>query len=48
MVFVSDQSNGLDVLDDNDGIVYPLIFFTIIYFEGLTVQLECFDRSILG
>ena len=36
MVFVPDQSNEVDVLDDDDGSVSP----DLPYFEGLTVQLE--------
>ena len=37
-----DQSNELSVLDGDDGCVF------LDYFEGLTIQLEYFDRSVLG
>ena len=47
MASVPDQSNEFSVFDDDDGSV-SLILFTILIFEGLTVQLEYFDHSVLG
>ena len=41
-----DQSNELSVLDDYDENLPPR--FSLPYFEGLTVQLECFDSLVLG
>ena len=43
MESVPDQSNELGVLDGDDGSVSP----DLPYFEGLAVQLEFFDRSVL-
>ena len=45
MASVPDQGNELSVLDDDDGSVSQ---FSLSYFERLTVQLEYFDRSVLG
>ena len=47
MASVPDQSYEFSVFDDDDGSA-SLIFFTILIFEGLTVQLEYFNHSILG
>ena len=51
MVSVPDQSNKLSVVhddddDDDDGSVSPDFLYHN-YFEGLTLQLEYFDRSVL-
>ena len=46
MASVPDQSNELSVLDDDDGSVSPDFLYHN-YFEGLTLQLEYFDRSVL-
>ena len=47
MVSVPSQSNELSVVDGDDGSVSPDFLYHN-YFEGLTVQLEHFDRSVLG
>ena len=45
MASVPDQSNELSVLDVDDGSLSPDFLYH--NFEGLTVQLEYFDRSLL-
>ena len=47
MASVLDQSNELSVLDVDDGSVSPDFHYHN-YFEGLTVQLENFNCSVLG
>ena len=45
MASVPDQSNELSVLDDDDGSASPDFLY---HNEGMIVQLECLDRSLLG
>ena len=45
MASVLDQNNEFSVLDDYDETLSPR--FSLPYFEGLTVQLECSDRLVL-
>ena len=47
MVSDPDQSNKLSVLDGGDESVSP-DYLHQDYFEGLAVQLEYFDRLVLG
>ena len=47
MASVPDHSNELNVLDNDDGGVSPDFLYHN-YFEGLTVQLEYFNHSVLG
>ena len=48
MASAPDQSNELRMLDGDDESVSPDFLYQYNYFEGLNVQLEYFDCSVLG